>query len=91
MKKYVLSMMVIIIFAIGFAASGDSDEVRYENGREYYKKIPKCYNCGTENPYHYYWEDSHGNIIFGPGGEGGNWIRGRYFCNECILNPDRLK
>lgn len=90
MKKYVLSMMVIIIFAIGFAASGDSDEVRYENGRKYYKKIPKCYNCGTENPYHYYWEDDYGNQIFQPTGSS-NWIRGRYFCNECLLYPDRLK
>ena len=83
-------MAVMAIFAIGFAASGDSDEVRHENGRDYYKKIPKCHNCGKENPDHYYWEDNHGNKIFRNETASSNWIRGRYYCNDCILNPDRI-
>lgn len=88
MKKLFYSMAVMAIFAIGFAASGDSDEVIHENGRDYYKKIPKCHNCGKENPYHYYWEDKYGNKIHN--GDNSNWIRGRYYCTDCLSHPDRI-
>ena len=92
MKKYFFTMAVIAIFTIGFAASDDSDEVRYKNGREYHKKIPKCHNCGEENPYHYYWEDSKGNKLWdGNGGDSSNWKFGYYFCNTCLAHPDRIK
>jgi len=87
MKKYFFTMAVIAFFAIGFAASGDSDEVIHENGRDYYKKIPKCYNCGKENPAHYYWQDDHGNIIWHNETGSSNWIRGRYFCTSCLTDP----
>ena len=88
MKKLLLSTCVVALFAMGFAASGDSDEVRYDDaGRKYHKVRAKCYNCGKENPYHDYWEDDKGNIMDAPNG---SIVRGRYYCNECIANPDRI-
>jgi len=88
MKKYFLSMLVMAVFAIGFAASGDSEEVRYDDaGRKYHKVRAKCHNCGKENPYHDYWEDDKGNKMGYPNG---NLIRGYYYCNDCLSHPDRI-
>ena len=80
-------MAVMAIFAIGFAASGDDEEVKYVNGKEYHKVKAKCYNCGAENPYHDYWEDEKGYYMGAPEG---NMIRGRYYCNSCLLDPDKI-
>lgn len=89
MKKSLLSMCVVAFFAMGFAASGDSEEVRYDNaGRKYYKKIPKCTNCGKENPHLAYWEDDKGNKIFEV--DDSNWIRGKYYCSDC-LHDDNVR
>lgn len=88
MKRLFLTTAVIALFAMGFTASGE--EVRYDDaGREYHKVIPKCVNCGRENPNHAYWEtdDKHCRM----GEPAGSFIRGRYFCNDCINHPERWK
>ena len=89
MKKTILSMAVVTLFAIGFAASSEKEEVRYDDaGRKYHKVRAKCYNCGTENPYHDYWEDDNGNKMGFPLG---NILRnGHYYCNYCLSDPDRI-
>lgn len=82
MKKFILTTAVIALFAMGFTASGDSEEVRYDDaGRKYHKVIPKCHDCGKENPYHAYWQDDKGNRMGEPAG---NIIHGIYRCNDCI-------
>lgn len=90
MKKLFYTMAVIAIFAIGFAASGDDDEVRYDSaGREYHKVRAKCHNCGRENPNHDYWQTDDKSCSMGT--PQGNMKYGRYYCNECLSDPDRIK
>lgn len=82
MKKIVLTSFLVALFAMGFTASSESEEVMYDDqGRKYHKVIPKCHDCGKENPYHAYWENENGGTIGEPQG---NVIRGIYRCSDCI-------
>lgn len=74
MKKFFYTMAVIAIFAIGFAASGDDEEVRYDRwGEKYYKKTVKCAKCDITVVY---WEAESGNSIDKPD----RWYKGEYYC-----------
>lgn len=81
MKKYVLTMFVIALFAIGFAASGDND-VKVVNGTEYHRVRAKCHNCGADSGQDY-WESEKGSTIMDPTLDE-NFRRGRYYCNYCL-------
>lgn len=73
MKKAFLTTIVVALFATGFTASGDSEDVRYENGVKYHKVTVKCAECGVSLDY---WESE----------SGGAWINkpntwhGDYYC-----------
>ena len=71
------------IFAIGFAASGDSGEVMEKNGTTYYKVVLKCEECGESPEYAYYWDDHHGGRLYERPLHG-NYLDGKFYCSECI-------
>ena len=88
MKKYFYSMVVMAIFAIGFAASGDNEEETYvdEFGHKYHKKILKCVKCGDTT---WYWEADDGSgSVNKPSSM--HFHDGKYYCGsaykECF--PD---
>lgn len=84
MKKYFYSMVVMAIFAIGFAASGDSeDEETYvdEWGHKYHKVVLKCTMCGASPRYASYWEADGGSSINKPSS---NFLDGKFYCSDCI-------
>lgn len=81
MKRLFLTTSVIALFAIGFTASGDSEEVRYDDyGVEYHKKTIYCAICG--DPYTY-WESKDGGCSIGKPSD--SMAGGKYYCStKCI-------
>lgn len=88
MKKYFYTMAVIAVFAIGFAASGDSEgdseEVYYSNGKEFHKKHYTCSNCGDSPEYAWRWVSTDGNSRIDPYNLSGNFYEGKFYCSKCI-------
>lgn len=89
MKKFLYSFFVIALFAIGFAASSDSegsDEVYYDaQGKKYHKRILKCVKCGDTT---WYWEADDGSGSLNR--PSSHIIDGKYYCGKSTTNcfPD---
>lgn len=83
MKKYFYTMAVIAIFAIGFAASGDSDEVMTDDGRVYHKVTYTCEMCGDSPEYAYQWKSKDG-WRKDPNGISENFWAGKFYCRTCV-------
>lgn len=86
MKKYFLSMMVMAIFAIGFAASGDDDDEVWvtESGKKYHKKHYTCAQCGDSPEYAYKWVSEDGKTTIDENKLSGNFYAGNFYCSNCI-------
>ena len=86
-------MMVMAVFAIGFAASGDSEdeEVFYDsNGKKFRKVYYTCANCGETPEWAWEWKSTVDSETIDPhshrgvGGLKGNFYAGKFYCSKCI-------
>ena len=75
MKKVFLTTIVVALFAMGFTASGDSEEVRYDDaGRKYHKVTEKCAKCDET---YSYWEDENGRNFIN---KDDRYYKGKWYC-----------